>query len=113
MANQHLLLVLSNPVDGREREYNDWYDNTHLPEVLSVDGFTAAQRFAVNGEAAAGTSQYRYVALYELDTPTPEVSMAALSLAITRGEVHMSDAIDSNTVMATLIRPITGRLTRT
>ena len=39
------LIVLTNPVDGREDEYNDWYTNVHLDDVLKVPGVVAAQRF--------------------------------------------------------------------
>lgn len=44
MARHHFI-VLSNPVAGREDDYNDWYDNEHLDDVLKVEGFVAAQRF--------------------------------------------------------------------
>ena len=105
-----LLLVQSNPTSGRDREYNDWYTNTHLPEVLAVAGFSAAQRFKVMGEAVAGEPQHEYVAIYELDTDDPEGAVAALGAAAEGGEVQMSDALDQAGVVATLIEPITGRV---
>ena len=45
----HTLLALSNPVEGREAEFNQWFDTVHIPEVLRVPGFASVQRF----EAAA------------------------------------------------------------
>ena len=36
------MVVFSNPTEGREDEYNDWYDNTHLPEVCALDGVVGA-----------------------------------------------------------------------
>jgi len=39
------LIVFTNPVEGRDDEYNDWYTNTHLPDVLKIPGITGAQRF--------------------------------------------------------------------
>ena len=27
---KYKLVVMSFPVEGREREYNEWYDNVHL-----------------------------------------------------------------------------------
>ena len=33
-----LLLVLSNAGDGKEDEFNDWYDNVHVPHMLNVPG---------------------------------------------------------------------------
>jgi hypothetical protein len=42
---RHTFVVFTNPTEGQEDEYNDWYDNTHLSDVLKVEGFVAAQRF--------------------------------------------------------------------
>ena len=38
-------VILSNPVAGREDEFNEWYTKQHLDDVLKVPGFVAAQRF--------------------------------------------------------------------
>ena len=39
----HTLLALSNPVEGREAEFNQWFDTVHIPEVLRVPGFASVQ----------------------------------------------------------------------
>ena len=31
-----LVLVMSNPREGMEEEFNDWYEHTHLDEVLAT-----------------------------------------------------------------------------
>jgi hypothetical protein len=36
---KYILVVMSNPVPGREQEYNTWYDTQHLPDVLQNPGF--------------------------------------------------------------------------
>jgi hypothetical protein len=65
---RHLMLVLSNARDGREGEFNAWYDG-HLRDTIDkLDGFAAAQRF----ELAAGLDgapdvPYRYLAVYEIE----------------------------------------------
>lgn len=61
-----VLLVLSDPESStRESEYNDWYDNRHIPEVLTLPGYISATRFRSFPELT-GIKQ-RYLALYELD----------------------------------------------
>lgn len=50
----HIFDVHSNPVPGREDEYNDWYTNQHLSDVLASPGFVAAQRFEVAAPPASG-----------------------------------------------------------
>ncbi len=34
-----LFMVKSDAVDGREDEYNTWYNEIHLPEVLKIEAF--------------------------------------------------------------------------
>ena len=48
----HRLIVFTQPAAGQEAEYNRWYDEVHLGDVLEVDGFVAAQRFALGLRAA-------------------------------------------------------------
>jgi hypothetical protein len=87
---RHILLVHSAPANGRDSEYNTWYDNTHLPDVLRVDGFVAARRFVaapgVHGEMPA----LPYLAIYEIETDDLPAALAALSAAAKDMEIHPS-----------------------
>ena len=40
-------LVYSNPVPGMEDEFNEWYSDRHVHEILRVPGYLSAQRFRV------------------------------------------------------------------
>jgi hypothetical protein len=45
-AKDGFLVVLSDPkTPDQEEAYNTWYDHQHMPDVLRVPGFVAAQRF--------------------------------------------------------------------
>jgi hypothetical protein len=69
MSERHLFVVLSNAVAGREDEFNDWYDNRHLDDVLAVPGVVSAQRFALSSEQRmAPPHPFQYLALYEIET---------------------------------------------
>lgn len=57
----HRLVVLSSAVDGCDEEFNDWYDNVHLGDVLAVPGVVAVQRFRLDDG-----SRWRYLAIYDL-----------------------------------------------
>ncbi len=94
---KHALVVLTNAVEGREAEFDDWYSNQHLAEVLRIDGFVAAQRFELApplpGDAPA---PYRYLAIYELAEGKLEDARAALAEAIAeagRPRMASSDAL--------------------
>jgi len=43
-----LILTRMDPPPGREAEWNDWYNNEHIPERLEVPGFLAVRRFEVS-----------------------------------------------------------------
>ena len=77
---KHVLLVFTDPVEGREDEYNTWYNDVHLGEVLQTDGFVRAQRFKV-ADMMPGVTEHEYVAIYELETDDPGAAMKALGAA--------------------------------
>ena len=95
-APAHRLLVFSDPVEGREDEYNDWYDDIHIDEVLEVDGFVACQRFVVDDDTADAPA--RYLAVYEIDADDPVAAYSTLRGAV--GEMNVTDAIDRSSVSA-------------
>ena len=58
------LLVNSMNVDpAHEAEFNDWYDNEHLPALQAVPGTISARRYKDL------TGSHRYLALYHLTSP--------------------------------------------
>jgi hypothetical protein len=58
-----IIFLETMPVSAdREAEYHDWYNDTHLEEICSVEGITGARRFApTDGNGP-------FIAIYELDT---------------------------------------------
>lgn len=88
------MVVFSNPTEGREDDYNDWYDNIHLPEVCALDGVVGASRYALAADDPNAT--HRYLAIYELDQDGDTV-MANLAAGLEHGKLNMSDAIDLST----------------
>ncbi|OBK19083.1 DUF4286 family protein [Mycobacterium asiaticum] len=67
----------------REQEYNTWYDEIHLPELVAVDGIVSARRLRpVDGQGP-------YIALYEIEGD----DLAAILQAMSRTKLTMSDAL--------------------
>jgi hypothetical protein len=58
----------------REDEFQDWYDNIHIPDVLETKGFIKAERYELFD---AGNNCGRYMALYEIETDDYGALMAA------------------------------------
>lgn len=96
---KHILLVFTDPVEGREDDYNTWYNDVHLGEVLATDGFVRAQRFKVS-DTMPGVTDHEYVAIYELETDDPAAAMKALNGAA-KG-FTMTDATDLRTAKMSL-----------
>ena len=86
-----LVMVMSNPRNGREEEFNDWYENTHLDEVLATTSFTWAQRFEL-AESKGARSVHRYLALYETEAESAEAVIADLEAR--RDEREQSTSIN-------------------
>lgn len=68
MANQ-LLFVYSEPGPVPEAEFNDWYDNEHVPARLAVPGFSGVCRFRAADDRAPSWLATYEVAPGVLDGP--------------------------------------------
>lgn len=106
--NQHIFLVFSNPVKGREEEYNEWYTQTHLPDVLKVSGFVAAQRFEL-GQVSSDLPG-KYLAIYEIESTNPEQTLNDLMSRVGTDDLVMTESMDMKCVSATLFSALTQRL---
>ncbi|MCH9675347.1 MAG: hypothetical protein K0U93_28170 [Gammaproteobacteria bacterium] len=104
---KHTLVVMTNAQDGKDDEFNEWYTNVHLTEVLGVDGFVAAQRFKLADAKFGGASKYNYLALYEIETDDLQGSLDALKKAAPK--MQMSEAM-ADGAGAWAFSPITDRV---
>ena len=91
-----VMVVLSQPADpSREDEYNEWYDNVHIPEVCDIPGFVGARRFKVSdaGPLPVDPAAPAYLAIYELDSENPAATCQELTVRSADGRMHMSDVL--------------------
>lgn len=107
--NSYKLVVMSRPVEGREDEYNDWYSNQHLGDVLRIPGFANAQRFKVKGSPIAGEA-WEYLAIYEIEDSEPQTVLEELGRRAGGEQMPMSAALDSE-LYCVLYEPITDKVT--
>ena len=64
---KQLMVVFTNAVDGRDDEFNDWYDNRHLADVVGGGPFARAQRFRMADTPHDTPPDFAYLALYEIE----------------------------------------------
>jgi hypothetical protein len=108
---RHTFVVFTNPTEGREDEFNDWYDNTHLNDVVNVEGFVAAQRFKLAETDPPQEFPHRYLALYEVESDDLGKVAQALSEAGESGAMFISESLDRADAIAKYFTPITDRRT--
>lgn len=95
-------IVYSNPTPGMEDEYNRWYDERHIPDVLAVPGFVSATRMQLI--PGHGSDSHRYLAIYQLDCNDPKAALDDLNSRAGTERMMMSDAIDLGTVSVNLFQ---------
>jgi hypothetical protein len=103
MAN-YKLVVLSNPVAGRDAEYNDWYNTIHLQDVTAVPGYRSAQRFKLT-HPMGFEHQWQYLALYEVETDDPDAAIQNLLSRQNTELMHISEALDVGGAVGGLFAP--------
>ena len=69
-----LMTVESNCADpAREKEFNEWYDTVHVPDIMETPGMVRAVRYEnTNPQEGEG----KFVAAYEIETDDLETTLA-------------------------------------
>ena len=109
-ADATLYLVFSNPIEGKDDEFNEWYDTVHLPEVLATPGIKTAQRFSLRETQITHHSPmpkpaHGYLIVYEMEGDVDEV-MGKIQAAAQSGEMLMNDALDLTSVSMSFWAPL-------
>ena len=109
---KHTFIVLSNPVESKESEYNDWYNRQHIPDVLNVPGFVSAQRFRLADTQMSrdGNRTHKYLADYEIETDDLAGTLQELRARGGTAEIVPSDAIDMKNVATSIFTPVAEKV---
>jgi hypothetical protein len=76
---RHLFVVNTNPVEGREQEYNEWYTTRHIADLLALPGVISARRFVLSDAQLTDKAHpFKYLALYEIETDDVQDFVARL-----------------------------------
>jgi len=89
---RYKLVVLSSPLEGREADYNDWYQNIHMRQVMAIPGFESGQRYR-RSAALTQDEFFPYLAIYEIETDDIAGALAELRRRAGNGQVTTSDAL--------------------
>lgn len=108
-----MMIAFSRPASAeQEAEYNNWYSNIHLPEVMKIKGVIGARRYKTADikppEGISGRT-HPYVAIYELSATNEaelEMVMNALDATMQAGGFTLTDTMDDTGSAATMALPI-------
>jgi len=94
------MVVFSEPFEGQDDEFNEWYTGRHLDDICALEGFKTAQRFTLHS-VSMGTTLNKYMAIYDVETDDPEWVIENMFANRDTPAMPMSPAfnIDPTTVM--------------
>jgi hypothetical protein len=96
---KHVMVVMSNPVEGRDDAFNEWYDSVHIPELLDIPGFVRAERYDVGSATGHSNDAFRYLAIYHI-----EGDCGAAQKALAAATLDLSEAPAKATSMTYTLR---------
>ena len=107
---KHVFVVFTNPLEGREDDYNTWYSDVHLQDVLQIPGIIAAQRFKLSDvQRDPPPFPWRYLPLYEIETDDLNHTLGALRQRAGTSAMVISDAVASERI-GWFFQPITPKV---
>ncbi|MGW1024359.1 hypothetical protein ACWD4J_11680 [Streptomyces sp. NPDC002577] len=92
-SRREVLLALTNPVEGKDKEFQDWYWGTHIPEILALPGFVAVRRLRAADTSTEGIP-YRYATIYEVEGSAEEARMRLFTSGL-----GSSDTLDTSSIV--------------
>jgi len=97
MAELGKLVVFSNAVNGREQEFNRWYSEVHIPDVLrAAPEIKSATRYSLSTIAMPeGQSGWQFMTVYAVSAEHLPGVLERMNTAMTNGEFEMSDAAEA------------------
>ena len=98
---KHLCVVLTEPAQGKAAEFEHYYENIHLDEVLATTGWESAQRFVL-ADQIGKACPLPHLALYEIDTDDPKSVIRYMN--DTRAQRQQSNALNRKTAAVWVFR---------
>lgn len=102
-------MVFTNPNDGQEDEFNRWYDDQHIGDVLRVPGVVGAQRFRLADPGTGELAGFQYLAIYKVETDDPQSVLADLTSRLGTEQMVATDAMDPAKASMSLFEAISDR----
>lgn len=103
MSPNKLIAMYNATSADAEEEFNRWYNEVHIPEVLSLPNICGVTRYRskVQIRPPSAAAPFKYFNIYDLIDP----SAVAREIAGKEADFTPSDAIDLGGAVATIYEP--------
>jgi hypothetical protein len=88
-VGNNVMMVMANPVPGKDAEFNSWYDG-HIRDIMKLPGMIRAQRFKMLSRTGRPDPAFSYIILYEF-TGSQDAITAAMGTAAKEGRLAIPD----------------------
>ena len=95
--SRYQYVILSQAVEGRLEEFEKWYDEVHLRDVLKIAGVIGARRLRIVGQKTLKgmvAAPWCSLAIYEMETDDPVGVTRAIAKAAHTDAMPVSDALE-------------------
>ena len=91
------MMVQSKAHPGQEDEYNRWYDDVHLPELLQIPGVLSGTRYSALDTGMFPGPDAPYMAVYEIEADDAQSFLANFAKRSSEGS-PVSPAMDMSSI---------------
>jgi hypothetical protein len=94
---KYVMVVQSKALEGRDDDYNNWYDTIHFQDICDIPGVKSGRRFEATPIAMGPVGQ-PYLSIFEIETDDPGAVAAELGKRSADGTMRQTDALDPASV---------------
>lgn len=105
---RYIYIALTRAAEGREAEFDRWYDGQHLADVARVSGVVDAKRFNMiwQKSEAPNAPEWRSLAIYEIESDDPQSVLKAISALSGTELMPLTDALSRDGMTQLLAAPV-------
>jgi hypothetical protein len=105
-----ILVVQTNPVSpAAEDQFNAWYTERHIHDVVGVPGFASATRYVLSETRVRDDVEpprQRYLAIYEVEADDLADASTALQKGVEDGSIPIDEALSQDDVSVAFYLPL-------
>jgi hypothetical protein len=103
MAKRTRMIVLAKAAAGRVDELATWYRDSHIPDLLRISGFVAAEFLpATVIKCPDGLTGWDFVSIYTIEGDDPMASLAEAGRRMGTPQMPICDALESASTISIL-----------